>query len=57
MQYWWVFVIFGVIALAMGMFREKFGATSPGTMDQLIAKGPQDWYLTGENENENMYYP
>ena len=27
--------------------QEKFAATSPGTVIQLVAKGTQDVYLTG----------
>jgi hypothetical protein len=35
---------------------EHFGATSPGTLIQLTAKGPQDLYLTGPSRYMHPYY-
>jgi hypothetical protein len=32
---------------------ETFGSTSPGTLLQLVAQGPEDAYLTG---GERPYY-
>lgn len=44
------FIIIGVLLCVSTKLRRDGFATSPGTLDQLAAKGPQDTYLIGEND-------
>lgn len=50
----WILLFLTLLAFIYGQATETFqlsqlggGATSPGTLLQLVAKGPQDFYLTG----------
>ena len=36
-----------IVLFLVGCMKEHFAATSPGTLLQLRARGPQDTYLTG----------
>ena len=48
----WMIVVLLVLWLATNSLVEH-GSTSPGTLLQLVAKGPQDLYLT----SPSGYYP
>ncbi len=45
----WVVVFLVVVVVWFFLFCKETMATSPGTLIQLSAKGPQDYYLTGDD--------
>ena len=48
-----------IVLIFLGLLlssKENFAATSPGTLTQLVAKGPQDSYLTSFDPYRYPYY-
>jgi len=46
----------GLILVFLSINKEHFGATQGGALIQLMAKGAQDVYLTGEPRYYRDYY-